>query len=143
PEDRPASMAEIAAAIEALSLTVPDSPWPQTLSVPRPERSSLAISVSLPPRVERVEKTVAVLPFTNAGAPEDQYLAEELSDDLVDALSMTRGLKVRARATVLRVLGTDRDPCHIGRDLGVQVVVAGSVRRAGGRVRISARLITV
>ena len=89
------------------------------------------------------EKTVAVLPFRNAGAPEDDYLAEELTDDLIDALSMTRGLKVRARGAVQRFRGEDRDPRDIGREIGVQVVVEGSVRRARGHVRISARLVSV
>src|SRR6185295_7706402 len=75
------------------------------------------------------DKTVAVLPFRNAGAPDDAYLAEELTDDLIDALSMTRGLKVRSR--------------DVGRELGVQVVVEGSVRKARGHVRITARLVSV
>src|SRR5262249_60121629 len=97
-----------------------------------------------PPRGPRhTEKTVAVLPFRNAGPPEDAYLAEELTDDLLDALSMTRGLKVRARGAVLRFRGVDTDPREIGRELGVQVVVEGSVRKARGRVRISARLVSV
>ena len=88
-------------------------------------------------------KTVAVLPFRNAGAADDDYLAEELTDDLIDALSMTRGLKVRSRGTVARFRGAEQDPREIGRELAVQVVVEGSVRKARGNVRISARLVSV
>jgi serine/threonine-protein kinase len=83
------------------------------------------------------------LPFRNAGPAEDDYLAAELTDDLIDSLSMTRGLKVRSRGVVAGHLGGSQDPREIGRDLGVQVVVEGSVRRARGSVRISARLISV
>jgi eukaryotic-like serine/threonine-protein kinase len=89
------------------------------------------------------DKAVAVLPFRNAGPPEDEYLAEELTDDLIDALSMTRGLKIRSRGAVLQWKGVDRDAREVGRELDVQVVVEGSVRRARGNVRISARLTSV
>jgi TolB-like protein/thioredoxin-like negative regulator of GroEL len=108
-------------------------------------------AASVPPGADRFlvaepqpgDKTVAVLPFRNAGPAEDEYLAEELMDDLIDSLSMTRGLKVRSRGAVLKFKGAQRDPRDMGRELGVQVVVEGSVRRARGNVRISARLISV
>ena len=99
-----------------------------------------------PPKIERVEpeaKAVAVLPFRNSGKPEDDYLAEGLTDDLIDALSMTRGLRVRARGAVMQYKGVDRDPRDTGRELDVQVVVDGSVRKVGGQLRINARLVSV
>src|SRR6185436_10317104 len=86
------------------------------------------------------DKTVAVLPFRNAGAPADDYLADELTDDLIDALSMTPGLKVRSRGVVMRLKDRSADPRDVGRELGVQVVVEGSVRRIAENVRIGARL---
>jgi serine/threonine-protein kinase len=89
------------------------------------------------------DKVVAVLPFRNQGSADDEYLADELTDDLIDTLSMTRGLKVRPRAMTARWKGADEDPREIGRELGAQVVVGGSVRRRAGAVRISARLISV
>jgi serine/threonine-protein kinase len=152
PAQRPASIAEAAA---ALSLTLRPArafigaPTPKpvaaTLGSPQwgPRAPSDAAAPSPIPRAASAEKTVAVLPFRNAGAPEDDYLAEELTDDLTDALSMTRGLKVRARGAVQRFRGEERDPRDIGREIGVQVVVEGSVRRARGHVRISARLVSV
>jgi eukaryotic-like serine/threonine-protein kinase len=88
-------------------------------------------------------KTVAVLPFQNAGAPEDAYLAEGLTDDLIDVLSMTRGLKVRPRGVVAHLKGQERDPAEVGRELGVEVVVQGSVRKTAVGVRANARLIGV
>ncbi|WP_437586950.1 protein kinase domain-containing protein [Sorangium sp. So ce1000] len=77
-------------------------------------------------------KTVAVLPFRNVGAPDDEYLADGFTEDLIDTLSMTAGLKVRPRAAVSRVRLDGRDPRDVGRELGVQVVVEGSIRRSGG-----------
>src|SRR4029079_1133841 len=55
----------------------------------------------------------------------------------------TRGLKVRSRGVVQRYRGADADPRDIGRELGVSVVATGTVRRAAGRVRITARLVGV
>ncbi|MDC0741864.1 protein kinase domain-containing protein [Polyangium mundeleinium] len=89
------------------------------------------------------EKAVAVLPFRNSGPPDDDYLAEGLTDDLIDTLSMTRGLKLRPRGVVMRWKGVDQDPREIGRELAVQVVVEGSVRRTPAGMRISARVLSV
>jgi eukaryotic-like serine/threonine-protein kinase len=89
------------------------------------------------------ERTVAVLPFHNGGAPEDEYLADGITEDLIDVLSMTRGLKVRPRGAVAQLRGEDRDPREVGRALGVEVVVVGSIRRTPSGVRANARLIGV
>jgi eukaryotic-like serine/threonine-protein kinase len=153
PGERPASIGEVGAALAFLQGPAHGIAATPT---PRPVTATLG-SVPTPPLHPvgqigghaggqaggHVEKTVAVLPFRNAGAPDDDYLAEELTDDLLDALSMTTGLRVRARGAVLRFRGVESDPREIGRELGVQVVVEGSVRRARGHVRISARLVSV
>jgi eukaryotic-like serine/threonine-protein kinase len=88
-------------------------------------------------------KNVAVLPFRNQGPPEDEYIADGLTDDLIDGLSMTRGLRVQARGAVIRFKAADRDARAIGRELDVQVVVDGSVRRMAGKLRVNARLVSV
>ena len=88
-------------------------------------------------------KAIAVLPFRNASAPEDEYLADGITDDLIDGLSMIRGLKVRSRSAVMRYKGAERDAREIGRELGVDVVVEGSVRKRDGALRVSARLVGV
>src|SRR5262249_40289582 len=129
PAGRPASIAEVAAALAAATATPHHRAGHLGAAPTPPPVSATAISAGLtepaptPPKGVQAEKTVAVLPFRNAGEPQDEYLAEELTDDLLDALSMTRGLKVRARGAVLRFRGVDRDPREIGRELGVQVVV--------------------
>jgi serine/threonine-protein kinase len=89
------------------------------------------------------DKTVAVLPFRNAGAPSDEYIADGLTDDLIDTLSMTRGLRVCSRGAVMKFRGASQDPRDIGGELGVQMVVEGSVRKLPGAVRINARLVSV
>ena len=71
------------------------------LTMPIP--SSIGFAPSSLPSQETV-KTVAVLPFRNAGASEDAFLADGLWDDLIDSLSMTAGLRVRPRSSMSHVL---------------------------------------
>ncbi len=99
----------------------------------------------LPPHqpTESEHKTVAVLPFRNLGPSEDDYVADGMTEDLIDTLSMTVGLRVRPRSAVIGFKGVERDPREIGHELGVQVVVEGSVRRTPQAVRLSARLLSV
>jgi eukaryotic-like serine/threonine-protein kinase len=88
-------------------------------------------------------RTLAVLPFANRGTEDDAYLAEGLAEDLVDALSMTPGLRVRPFGQARAQARDGRDAREAGRGLGVQVVVEGAVRRDGPLVRMSVRLLTV
>ncbi len=130
-EDRFATAAQVAGGLASLTLPVARSGTRQS-APPAPQ-------VPLEPDA----KGIAVLPFRNLGPADDAYLAEGVSDDLTDALSMTAGLKVLARGAVARFRGDDRDLRAIGRELGVQVVVEGSVRRAATMLRVSARVVSV
>lgn len=132
PEDRYGSVEEIARALAALA----PPPSPSPLAREEPAWSSFR-------RGRAPEKAVAVLPFRNGGAAADETLADELTDDLIDALSMTAGIQVSARGVVDGYRGATTDPREVGRALGVHVVTDGSVRRGGGRVRVTARLISV
>ncbi|XYH95736.1 protein kinase domain-containing protein [Sorangium sp. So ce1128] len=125
---------------ELASLTRPATIVPRAITPPQ-ERTPIPGAIS--GVSEQGGKSVAVLPFTNQGPASDAYLAEELTDDLIDTLSMTPGLRVRPRVVMARWKEGDADPREIGRELGVQVVVGGSVRRRDGTVRISARLLSV
>jgi len=84
---------------------------------------------------------IAVLPFTNmSGEPEQEYFSDGISDDLITALSKLRWFLVIARNSSFIYKG---NPVHLGRvaeELGVRYVVEGSVRKSGGRVRITAQL---
>src|SRR5262249_39561672 len=147
PEDRFASAAAVASALAALSLPPPPAPA-SSPSLAAPDAfpspgSRRGLRPGAKVREEGSAKRVAVLPFRNAGPPEHDYLADGLTEDVIDVLSMAPGLRVASRGTVMRYRGSDRDPREVGRELGVQVVVDGTVRRAGGRVRIAARLASV
>ncbi len=83
-----------------------------------------------------------MLPFRNAGPPEDDYLVDGLTDDLIDALSMTPGLRVRPRGVVMQHKNVS-DPREVGRELDVQVVVDGTMRTSADAIRVSARVFSV
>jgi serine/threonine protein kinase/tetratricopeptide (TPR) repeat protein len=89
-------------------------------------------------------RALAVLPFRFRGPESDSYVAETLSDELIDVLSTMRGLRVSGSGATARFADAgDRDPRTIGAQLGVDVIVDGTVQMSDKRVRISARLLDV
>ena len=85
---------------------------------------------------------IAVLPFTNmSGDPEQEYFSDGISEDIITDLSKIAGLTVIARNSSFTYKGRSVDVRTVGRELGVQSVLEGSIRRAGNRVRITAQLI--
>ena len=86
--------------------------------------------------------SVAVLPFANLGGEaEDAYFADGMTDDLITDLAKVSGLVVIARNSVFAYKGRPVAAQEVARELGVRYVVEGSVRRAGGQVRINAQLV--
>ena len=86
--------------------------------------------------------TVAVLPFENTSAdPEQEYFSDAITQDIITALSKHRSLLVVARSPSFAFRGRSADIQRVGSDLRADYVVAGSVGRAGSRVRIRARLV--
>src|SRR5262249_17283190 len=86
--------------------------------------------------------SIAVLPFQNmSGDPEQEYFVDGMVEEIVTALSRIRRLFVIARNSSFTYKGRAIDVKQVGRELGVRYVLEGSVRKAGGQVRISARLI--
>jgi len=86
--------------------------------------------------------SIAVLPFQNmSGDPEQEYFADGMADEILTALSRFRELFVIARTSSFTYKGKAVDIRQIGRELGVRYVLEGSVRKAGGRVRITGQLI--
>ena len=86
--------------------------------------------------------SIAVLPFDNmSGDPEQEYFADGITEDIITALSRFSSLFVIARNSSFTYKGRSVDITDVARDLGVQYVVEGSVRKAGNRVRITAQLI--
>ena len=94
--------------------------------------------------VERahVAPSIAVLPFANMSRdPDDEYFSDGLADEIINALAQVPGLKVIARTSAFAFKGKNEDVRRIAEMLGVTNVLEGSVRRAGGRVRVMAQLI--
>jgi len=86
--------------------------------------------------------SIAVLPFANlSGDPAQDYLADGLTDNLVDALAQNPGLFVIARNATLNYRGKAVAPQAAAKDLGVRYVLEGSVQKSGDRVRVTAQLI--
>jgi adenylate cyclase len=86
--------------------------------------------------------SIAVLPFTNmSGESEQEYFSDGISEDIITDLSKVAGLTVIARNSSFIYKGRAIDVRTVGRELGVQSVLEGSIRRAGNRVRITAQLI--
>jgi TolB-like protein len=86
--------------------------------------------------------SIAVLPFANmSGDPEQEYFADGMVEEIITAFSRIRWLFVIARNSSFTYKGQAVDVKQVGRELGVRYVLEGSVRKAGGRVRITAQLI--
>ena len=115
PPDRFATVAEFAAALLA-----PATPPPAATS-----------------------PSVAVLPFANMSPdPEDEYFADGITEEIINALAQLPGLRVAARTSCFAFKGKHEDLRAVAEKLGVQQVLEGSVRKAGPRMRITAQLIT-
>jgi adenylate cyclase len=129
----------IVVAIGAIALVVAGGAtyWSQT-QVPQEESTSvgsLAFSLSDKP-------SIAVLPFINmSNDAEQEYFADGITEDLITDLSQVSGLFVIARNSVFTYKGRAVKVQDVARDLGVNHVLEGSVRRVGDRVRINAQLI--
>jgi len=86
--------------------------------------------------------SIAVLPFTNlSGDPEQEYFVDGTVEEIITALSRLPWLFVIARNSSFAYKGQPVDVKRVGRELGVRYILEGSVRKAGGRVRIAVQLI--
>jgi len=88
--------------------------------------------------------SVAVLPFSNMSPDaENEFFSDGVTEEIINALSKIKALEVVSRRSAFAFKGKDLDMREIGRDLGVRALLAGSVRRSGNRLRVSAELIDV
>jgi TolB-like protein len=121
----------------------------QVKNIARPVRvyrvrdASAAVKSPSKPALALPDKpSIAVLPFANmSGDPEQEYFADGMVEEIITALSRIRWLFVIARISSFSYKGQAVDVKQVGRELGVRYVLEGSVRKSGGRVRISAQLI--
>jgi non-specific serine/threonine protein kinase len=106
-------------------------------------------SLFWPTRLEHpgmpTRKMVAVLPFENLGAPEDEYFADGITDEIITQLAKLSGLGVISRTSSLQYKGSTKSLREIGSELGVDYVLEGTIRwdksGAESRVRINPQLI--
>src|SRR5262245_9095031 len=121
----------------------------QVKNIARPVRvyrvrdAGTAAKTSASPTLPLPDKpSIAVLPFANMiGDSEQAYFVEGVVEEIITALSRIRWLFVIARNSSFTYKGQAVDVKQVGRELGVRYVLEGSVRKAGGRVRITAQLI--
>jgi non-specific serine/threonine protein kinase len=91
---------------------------------------------------KQTEKSIAVLYFENlSGVKEDEYFRDGITEDIITELSKIRGLNIFSRPTVLAYRDKQVTPTQIGQQLSAAYVLAGSLRRAGSRLRINAQLV--
>ena len=108
---------------------------PEELAVPD------ATDASEPP-VAPDGPSIAVLPFDNmSGDQEQEYFADGITEDIITEISKRPGLLVVSRNSTFTYKGKAAKAQDVCRDLGVRYIMEGSVRKAGGRVRITAQLI--
>ena len=164
PADRFTSAREMAAALEeikrapgSLDSIIPAAPprasrWtaPPIDELPSPEPAgdlAPAPATTQPPSLTDSSPgrpSIAVLPFESMSAdPEDEFFADGLSEEIINALTHLDGLDVAARTSAFSFKGKRQDIREIGAALDVTAVLEGSVRRAGNRLRITAQLIKV
>jgi adenylate cyclase len=118
------SLKNIAQRVHVFRVLAREKKMPETV-LPLPEKPS-----------------IAVLPFQNmSGDPEQEYFADGIAEDVITLLSKSRGLFVIARNSSFTYKGRAIDVKTVGRELGVRYVLEGSVRKAAGRVRVTAQLI--
>jgi len=118
-------------------------------NIARPVRTYRVATVPVPSKVAETpalalpdKPSIAVLPFQNmSGGPEQEYFADGMVEEIITALSRIRWLFVIAPNSTFTYKGQVIDVKQIGRELGVRYVLEGSVRKGGGRVRITAQLI--
>lgn len=105
-----------------------------------PDISAATRAASAPSLPEK--PSVAVLPFSNlSGDPQQEYFADGMVDDIITGLARIKWLFVIARNSTFSYKGRAVDVKQVGRELGVRYVLEGSVRKAGGSVRVTAQMI--
>jgi serine/threonine protein kinase/Tfp pilus assembly protein PilF len=105
-------------------------------------RRAAELSDSRPGAPRAPEKSIAVLYFENlSGVKEDEYLRDGVTEDIITELSKIKGLKILSRPTVLPYRDKSVTAAQVGQQLKAAFVLAGSIRRAGNRLRITAQLV--
>ncbi len=128
PQERPESASAVLAVFETMGGGV----------------TVLPVAIASAPDAGRSAATIAVLPFTNmSGQQDNEYFSDGITDDIISALTGIPGLRVAARASAFSFKRRQEDLVAVGRTLGVQSLVQGTVRRSRNRVRVTAQLTNI
>jgi TolB-like protein/thioredoxin-like negative regulator of GroEL len=101
-----------------------------------------SVTASQPDAAHRHVKSIVVLPFANLSTdPENEYFADGLTDEVTADLARVGALRVISRTSAMTFKRTAKDAGTIARELRVQYILEGTVRRAGNHLRITAQLI--
>ncbi len=137
PEGRPQSAAELIAKLDEIIVESSDYTALAPQIAPSPAHAPISMPVA---PVASAPQKLAVLPFRYRGPADQEYLGDVLTDELVDAISRTRGLVVLGSGATER-FRTNRDPIVIGKELSAQAVIDGAVQAMGQRIRVTVRLL--
>jgi len=124
-------------------LHISDPAFEEWLRDERIRAEDTVVAEVRPKRLELPDRpSIAVLPFVNmSGDPEQEYFADGITEDIITELARFNSLFVIARNSSFHFKGRSPKVQDVGRELGVAFVVEGSVRKSGGRVRITAQLV--
>jgi len=107
-----------------------------------PSVSKAGKKAERPERRKEKIRSIAVLPFADLSAERDQeHFSDGVAEEILNALSKVGGLHVPARTSCFAFRGVSLDAREIGKRLGVETLLDGSIRKAGKRVRISVQLV--
>jgi serine/threonine-protein kinase len=134
-DERFRSARDLAFALRLAARTTAATPAPHDTSrvTARPESGSRASDLS-----------IAVLPFRNMSPTADaEYFSDGMTEEIINSLAAVPALQVAARTTSFAFKGRNEDIRRIGRELSVAMMLEGSVRQSGSRLRVTAQLINV
>lgn len=118
--------------------------WESRFEVPSIENESEVAANEAEITATSQQRTIAVLPFVNMSSDEEQeYFSDGLSEELLNLLARIPELRVTSRSSAFFYKGKDFKIADVGRELGVEHILEGSVRRSGDIIRITAQLIEV
>ncbi len=111
------------------------------VNIQYPNKLNLPSSEPNLPEVTSGSKSIAVLPFVNmSNDPEQEYLSDGISEEIINTLVQIQGLKVAGRTSAFSFKNTNEDLRTIGEKLNVNTILEGSVRKSGNRIRVIAQL---
>jgi TolB-like protein/Tfp pilus assembly protein PilF len=142
----------LAGVLILLAVIAADRYWPRDAAPAQPDAAPTSVAAPAagaatatgaePTTVARENGLIAVLPFRNRSArEEDAFFAEGIHDDLLTQLSKVAAFKVISRTSMMRYADSTLSVPQIAAELGAAVVLEGAVQRAGNQVRVTVQLI--